>query len=110
MTDDPFESEEWKRYADRAIDELVPMIRDSAVTISVVPDGPGDVKFAVELGFSIMMDKPIIAVVQPGAKVPSRLIAVADEIIEMDPDNPEELMSRLRPILDKVVDKRKGDS
>jgi hypothetical protein len=44
------------------------------------------VKFALELGFSIMLDKPIIAVVGHGAKVPAKLVQVADSIIEMDPD------------------------
>ena len=63
---------------------LVPMIRDSAVSVSIVPSGEPDVKFSVELGLSIMLDKPIIAVVTPGAKVPSKLVKVADEIIEGD--------------------------
>jgi hypothetical protein len=46
------------------------------------------VKFAVELGFSIMLDKPIIAVVAPGTQVPGKLVAVADEIVEGVPGQP----------------------
>lgn len=60
------------------------MINDSSVCVSIVPENAmqTDVKFAVELGFMIMMDKPIIAVVRPGTKVPSKLVLVADIIIE----------------------------
>lgn len=81
---DPFESAEWLDYAQRVIDKLVPMIRDSAVTVSLVPTGPTDVKFATELGLSIMLDKPIVAVVPPGTKVPANLVTVAKTIIEGD--------------------------
>src|SRR4051812_43689645 len=77
--DDP----EAKAWAQRILDEVVPMIDESAVTISLVPKGPTDIKFATELGLSIMFDKPIIAVVQPGTKVPAKMVLVADEIVEM---------------------------
>jgi nucleoside 2-deoxyribosyltransferase len=41
------------------------------------------VKFAVELGFAIMLNKPIIAVLQPGGTLPDKLRLVADEIVYM---------------------------
>lgn len=44
-----------------------------------------DVKFCVELGASIMLDKPILAVVRPGVKCSKKLMTVVDEIIEGDP-------------------------
>jgi nucleoside 2-deoxyribosyltransferase len=100
---DPFANPKWERYAERVRRELIPMINDSAVTLSLVPSGKTDVKFAIELGFMIMLDKPIIAVVTPGTKVPAKLIAVADEIVEgeiSDPDFQERLRAaimRVRP-------------
>lgn len=60
------------------------MLEETAVTISLIPRGETDIKFAVELGLSIMMDKPIIALVQPGMSIPSGLAAVAAEIVEVD--------------------------
>lgn len=54
------------------------------MTISLIPRGQTDIKFALELGLSIMMDKPIIALVQPGMSIPSGLAAVAAEIVEVD--------------------------
>lgn len=64
-------------------DELIPMITNSAITISLVPTGKADIKFAVELGLCIMLDKPIIAVVTPGRRIPDHLRRVADEIVEI---------------------------
>lgn len=82
--DDPFDSQEFLDYADRVRRELIPKLEDSSVVVSLVPDGEGDVKFAVELGFSVMMDKPIIAVVAPGSTPSTKLIKVADVILEAD--------------------------
>lgn len=65
-------------------DTLVPVLEETAVTITLIPRGQTDIKFAVELGMSIMLDKPIIALVQPGMSIPSGLAAVAAEIVEVD--------------------------
>lgn len=75
---------EFIEFAERVQRELVPMIKDSAVTISLVPKGPADIKYAVELGLSIMLDKPIIVAVQPGTQIPAKLAKIADEIVELD--------------------------
>ena len=80
--DDP----EFREFARHVNAHLMPALSGSAMTVSLVPGGESsvDVKFAVELGLSIMLDKPIIAVVQPGTKVPERLVRVADRIVEAD--------------------------
>lgn len=75
---------EYKDWEHSVRTELIPKLEASSMTVSLVPTGETDIKFAVELGLSIMLDKPIIAVVQPGAKVPERLVRVADDIIEAD--------------------------
>lgn len=81
MSDDE-QTERWKQHIK---DELVPMLEDSKVVLSIVPpEDKLDAKFAVELGLSIMMDKPIICVVTPGTKVPNKLVLIADSIIEAD--------------------------
>jgi nucleoside 2-deoxyribosyltransferase len=84
-TDDP-KVQAWAR---RVLKDLVPMISDSDCTISLVPHGESDVKFAVELGFSIMLDKPIIAVVDPGQQVPARMLRVVEEVVEGPVDAPD---------------------
>jgi len=62
---------------------MAPKLAHSATTISLVPDGEGDVKFWVELGASIMLDKPIIAVVIGDTPIPAKLNRIADEIIRL---------------------------
>lgn len=71
----------------RAVHEgLVPKIEGSHVTVCIVPTDPSkvDVKFAVELGVMIMLDKPILAVVRPGTVVPDKLKLVAEVIVTAD--------------------------
>lgn len=66
------------------LENLVPSLRGSAVAIALTPRGEPDVKFAVELGMMIMLDKPIVVVTTPGQEIPARLRRIADEVIEID--------------------------
>jgi hypothetical protein len=77
---------EFKAYVARARSELVPMIEQSSVGISLVTKSEVDIKFAIELGLMIMLDKPIIAVVLEGAAVPPKLAKVVDAILYDGPD------------------------
>ncbi len=88
MPGDVWDDPDVRAWAQRVVDELLPMLEDSALTISVVPDQAGvdDIKFAVELGLSIMLDKPIILAVVPGRPVPAKLAKLADGIVEFDVD------------------------
>jgi hypothetical protein len=84
--EDLFDNPEARAWAHQVLEDLVPRISDSSLTVSIVPK-PGhvdDVKFALELGFSIMLGKPIILAVVPGRGVPDKLMRVADEVIEYD--------------------------
>jgi nucleoside 2-deoxyribosyltransferase len=105
--EDPFDSPEWREYAAHVREVLIPMIEDSAVTMSLVsPNLKTDVKFAVELGFMIMLDKPIIAVIPPGTEVPLKLAKVADEIVEGEITDPD-FQFRMAAAIDRVM-KRLG--
>lgn len=75
---------EFIAFAERALAELLPKLRDSHVVISLVPKTAADVKLAIETGFAVFLDKPIIAVVPPGAVISSKLAKIADRIIELD--------------------------
>jgi nucleoside 2-deoxyribosyltransferase len=83
---DPDERADWESFVEHVRRDAVQKMSDSAFVASLVPDGEVDVKFAVELGLSIMLDKPILAIVTPGAKIPERMRRVADEIVEADVD------------------------
>lgn len=79
--DDP-DAQGWIRHVRKT---LVPMLDDSAISVMLGPDvGDADVKFAVELGMSILLDKPIMVVALPGRRVPDKLRMIADEIVTAD--------------------------
>ena len=103
----------FQEYAQHVRDELIPMIQDSAVAMSLVPpDNIPDVKFAVELGYMIMLDKPIIAVLRAGATPPDKLVQVADELVEGDigdPDFQERLLAAITRVKDTLGDEQKEE-
>lgn len=96
MTSDPFQDPQWLAYAERARRELIPMIKGSAVTMAMVSGSDPEPRQAMETGYMILLDKPIITVVTPGAKVPNKLAMVSDAIVEADFDKPEEMARRIR--------------
>jgi hypothetical protein len=78
----PAERAEWEEFVRHAREETAEAIKGSSCVISMVTE-PLDVKFAMELGLAIILDKPILAVVAPGATVPRKLWEVADEVVEL---------------------------
>lgn len=93
---DPFEDPQWHDYAERVKRELVPKMRDSSIAVSMCTDSEPDPKLAIETGYMILLDKPIITVVTPGATVPRKLAMVSDVIVEADLDRPEETARKIR--------------
>jgi hypothetical protein len=102
---DPFDAPEVQAWAASVRDELVPKLRSSAVNVSLVPAGETDVKFAVELGFSIMLGKPIVLAVTPGRQVPAKLLAVADAVVEIGehvtPDDARRVQAAVERVLER---------
>jgi hypothetical protein len=93
--EDPFTSREFLEFAEHAMNEMVPGMFDSAaVMVPMLPHAAKDVGFAVQLGMAVMLDKPLIILVTPGTQVPSRLLKVADAVVEWDGDSDEEGMHR----------------
>ena len=91
----------------RVRDVLVPRLQDAHVIVSLVPKGEVDVKFATELGLSIMMGKPIIAVIRPGTQVPDKLVRVADRIIECSDEDVRDghyLADRVKAAMNDIMD------
>lgn len=83
----PEEEEEWEKFVEHTRRHTIEGMDKSAFVMSLVPTRENlDIKFAVELGLSVMLDKPILAVVTPGVKVPKKLLQVVDQIVEADVD------------------------
>lgn len=64
--------------------EVLPQLQESHVALAIT-DGELDPQFCLELGAMVMLDKPIIAIVLPGATIPEKLKMVADKIVIADP-------------------------
>lgn len=79
-------SEEDIEFQRVVMEGLVPKVEDSSICISLCPQDENrvDAKFCVELGVMIMLDKPIIAVLAPGAELPRKLALVADRVVYAD--------------------------
>jgi hypothetical protein len=81
---------EFDAMAARFRADAVAKIADSAFTMSLVPGGTDldsfDVKFALELGASIMLNKPIVALAVDGREVPPGLERIAHAVIRLDGD------------------------
>lgn len=104
------DSPEFRRYAAHALEEMLPKLSGSEFCVSIAPSpggegkGRGDVKYWVELGASIMLDKPILVIAAPGQKLPERLRRVADEVFEVDwtsADAQQELAEKLAVYVEK---------
>lgn len=104
-------SEDWtddpnaKRWIRNVLEDMVPKMEDSVIVMSVVPSnrGEGDVKYWVELGASICMDKPILTIVMGTDPVPKKLALVSDEIVRLpqgvQPDSSEELAAAMKRLI-----------
>lgn len=84
MSSSIYDDPDFRAWELAVMTNMLPKLASSSATVSLVPGGRTDAKFAVELGFSIMLDKPILAVVLPGAEIPDKLRLVADLVVEAD--------------------------
>jgi hypothetical protein len=111
---DPWKDPTLAAWAKHVIKDMVPAMEDSAFVISLTPvSGGGDIKYWVELGASIMMDKPLLVVAMPGVALPAKLMAIADEIVYLPegvtPDGSVELAHAITRITEKLGEQGKEE-
>lgn len=83
----PEERVSWDKWVEHVRSETVHKMNESAFVMQLVQESDKmDIKFAVEVGLSIMLDKPILAVAAPGVTIPRKLRKVADVVIYADID------------------------
>ena len=88
-------------FFDRAAKELFPMMKNAAMSITLV--GEPDPKLCMELGAAIMYDKPIIAVVPVGRRIPANLKRVASAIVQGDVSDPK-VRQQLQDAISRVFE------
>lgn len=102
IRDDP----EFIEWANHVQNDVVPKMKGSAVCVNLAPQGETDIKFACELGLSIMLDKPIVLVCEPGQILPDKLLNIADKVVELDwKGNPNASTELGEAIADFVMEK-----
>jgi hypothetical protein len=102
---DPEQRAEWDRFVTYQREHTLKMMDESAFVCSLIPKTDEfDVKFAVETGMAIMLDKPILAVVAPGASISGKLAKVADLVVYADLDTEE---GRVK--VAKAIEEMKGE-
>lgn len=86
--DNPYESDQFRSWADTMRARLIPKMRDSANVLMIAPNMSEkfDIEFALQIGATILLEKPLILLVDRGRSIPPKLRAIADRIIEADLD------------------------
>jgi len=102
---DPVDKVVWDAFVQQTREDAMKKIDASAFVMSLVPKDEPDVKFCVELGLSVMYDKPLVIVVAPETRIPERLQRLADEVIVCDIDTAEgrdEVATRLQALAERL--------
>ncbi len=102
--DELLESAEIRDFFFRAEREMFPKMRESALSVNIF-SGKIDCKLCLETGAAILMDKPIIAVILKGAKVPENLRRCAHAIVEVSGLQTEEDRSKVSAAIQSVMRK-----
>jgi len=96
----------YRSWRERIQTHILPALESSGANCMLVSDrGDPDIDYAVELGLTILLDKPLIVVSAPGAHIPQRLRRAADRVIEIDlmqPGAREELGRAVNDVLDGI--------
>lgn len=71
-----------KEFLDRFEREVLPELKTSAITVGIF-SGEVDAKMCLEIGASVLLEKPLIMLVTKGAYIPVKLRALATEIVEV---------------------------
>jgi hypothetical protein len=77
--------------------------------VALVSGGEPDAKQAVEIGFMMLLDKPLIIAVTPGSVVPEKLARAADAIVEVDLLDPAAGQQAIQRAIDEILE-REGNA
>ena len=86
----------------------LPNLRASAVFLQMHHPDP-DPRMALQLGYAILLGKPLIFLIQPGTRIPDGLVRAADALIEWT-DDQAELHRRLGGAIGRLTDAGGGDA
>jgi hypothetical protein len=102
VSGDPWDNPAARAWRKRANETLRPMIESSAASVSLWSDDP-DAKLAVEVGFTLLLGKPLIILKPSGSNVPANLARIAEAIIEYDTLDDPSLQEKVHAELDRII-------
>lgn len=88
-------------WLEEAGKEVLPKIKDSVLSIASYAGSDPNAQSAVEIGFTLLLGKPLMIVVSPGSRVPDGLAKAAYAIIEA-PGDPEKLTVAIQAVLEQL--------
>jgi hypothetical protein len=108
---DPEERAEWAKFVAYQREHTIGQMAKSAYVMSLVTTAEIDIEFAVQTGMAVLMDKPIMVVVFPGATLSEKFLKVADEVVYADMDT-EAGREKVRAGIDRMHKRleAKGDT
>jgi hypothetical protein len=99
---DVWDDPQARAYLRRAKRELEPKIQNSSVVMGLWT-GNVDPKMAIEMGYAILLGKPIVILKKSGEDVPPTLARIADSIVEFDELSDPTLQQRIHEEFDRVL-------
>lgn len=101
----PEQQKEVDRFIKAFEAEALPHLRTSAMSLTIYT-GAFDSKIALEFGAALLLDKPILVMALKGARIPTKMLAVVDEIVEVDdieaPENKQKLQRGITRLLARI--------
>lgn len=82
---------EAKEWMDRVAKDLKPRIEGSNIVALVTSTCLGEPHFAMQIGYAILLDKPIILLVDKTTKIPESLVRAAKRIERVDMSDKKDL-------------------
>lgn len=98
-----------ERWEQNAREELGPKMASSAYVMAIAAAGDVDPKQALEIGYAVLLDKPIVLVVPAGREVPPGLERLARRVVKLHhgPETPQaqqQLMAELASLHSELAD------
>jgi hypothetical protein len=91
-------------WEDEARRRLEPIVRSTACVLTIDPAGEIDPKIALETGYAVLLDKPIVLVVMPGRETTPGLVRIATAVVRLaEPVDAPSSQAALKVVLDEVM-------
>lgn len=99
----PEEEKQFKDWLKRAAEDSGAKIADSALFTGIMTESfMRDPLCALQLGYAILMDKPIVLIVDQNVQVPGALVRAAKQIEKVDLKNEADYKRAFKSIMETI--------